>query len=258
MPKFVVVGSASGMPVPERTHASLLLDTEKQCYLFDAGEGCSSSLLRCRINHHRIGVIFISHMHPDHCTGLPMLLQMMYLGQRTAPLEIYIPQEGTVALAEWLSNIYIFPEKLPFPTTIEPIHSGTFFLNNTALTITAFSNSHLQGYRDLVSSHYPQKTLESYSFKIEWNKKTVVYSADLFSLNDIIPYSQNIDLLFIEGTHIDIEDILSFLVEQHVRKTVVTHIPPELEGQEDHVRSLASKLGVASIRLAFDGMEVSL
>jgi ribonuclease BN (tRNA processing enzyme) len=258
MSKFVVVGSASGMPVPDRTHASLLFDTEKQCYVFDAGEGCSSSLLRCGVNHHRIGAIFISHMHPDHCTGLPMLLQMMYLAQRTAPLEIYIPQEGTAALAHWLSHIYIFPEKLPFPFKILPIHSGTFFHNNKDLHVTAFSNTHLQGYRDLVASYYPQKRLESYSFKIEWDKKTVVYSADLLSLNDIIPFSQNIDLLFIDGTHVDIEDILSFLIAQHVRKAVLTHIPPELEGQEDHISSLASKLGVDSIRLAFDGMEISL
>lgn len=257
MSKFVVVGSASGMPVSDRSHASLLFDFEEQHYLIDAGEGCSSSLLRCGLNHHQIEAILISHMHPDHCTGLPMLLQMMYLAGRRAPLEIFLPQEGTEALAQWLSSIYIFPEKLPFPLTISAIQAGSVFENN-AFRVSAFPNTHLQGYHELVTSHYPQKTLESYSFKIEWGEKKVVYSADLSSLEDLNSHGQHADLLFLEVTHVDIKDALSFLLEQHIRKTVLTHIPPEFEDKEDLVYSLASKLGVDSIRVAFDGMKISL
>jgi ribonuclease BN (tRNA processing enzyme) len=245
------------MPVSNRTHASLIFHTEERCYLFDAGEGCSSSLLRCGIDHHRIETIFISHMHPDHCSGLPMLLQMMYLAGRTAPLELYLPQEGTKALEDWLSNTYIFPEKLPFPFHIYSLEPGVI-AKETTLRISAFPNKHLEGYRELVTSHYPEKTLESYSFKIEWDEKKVVYSADLLSLQDIEPHSEDADLLILEVTHVDIEDILSFHSEQHVKKTVLTHVPPELEDQGDHISSLASKFGIESIHMAFDGMEISL
>jgi len=94
MAKATIIGSASGMPVATRAHASFLLEMEEISYLFDVGEGCASSLLRCGVDHDRIFAAFISHMHPDHCIGLPMLLQMMHLSGREHPLTVYLPAEA--------------------------------------------------------------------------------------------------------------------------------------------------------------------
>jgi len=82
------LGSASGMPVPQRASSSYLVEVGERGYLFDMGEGCSSSLLRMDINQESIVAGFISHMHPDHSSGLPLLLQLMYLSNRQAPFEV--------------------------------------------------------------------------------------------------------------------------------------------------------------------------
>lgn len=245
------------MPVPHRSHASLLLQLDKRYYLLDAGEGCSSSLLRCGVNHHLVGKIFISHMHPDHCSGLPMFIQMIYLAERTAPLEIYVPQEGIDALSDWLKQIYIFPEKLPFPFTLSPIHPGNFF-GDEELRLTAWGNTHLQGYREIISSSFPERSLESYSFLLECNGSTFVYSGDLSSLEDLTPHCKDAGILFLETTHVTIDDILSFISDQHIHKTVLTHIPPELDGREDHILAAAAKYGIENLMIATDGLEISL
>ena len=257
MPTCFVIGSASGVPVPKRNHASLLFLCKKKHYLFDAGEGCSSSLLRCGIDHHTIGTVFISHMHPDHCSGIPMLIQMMYLADRTAPLKIYLPAEGVDALSQWLNSIYIFLEKLPFPLTLSPILPEAFFRDGN-LRVSASGNKHLQGYRELAATHHPERTLESYSFVVEFEGKKVVYSGDISSLNDLKSNCSETDVLFLEVTHVALEYIPPFVAEQGVKKTVLTHIPPELEGKEDHILAVAAKHGIESIMVASDGLEVPL
>ncbi|MFQ6092247.1 MAG: MBL fold metallo-hydrolase, partial [bacterium] len=235
MVKFIVAGSASGVPVPKRSHACLVLGLEERFYLLDVGEGGTSSLLRCGVDHHQVATVFISHMHPDHCTGLPMLLQMMYLAERTAPLEIYLPREGVTGFTDWLPKIYIFPEKLPFPFKMSPILPGLFF-QDEHIRLSAFANEHLHGYRPLVSSKYPERTLESYSLVIEWEGKRAVYSGDISSLHDLLPHSEGADLLFLEATHVGVDEIIPFVAEQDVKRTVLVHIPPELEGREDRIR----------------------
>ena len=255
--KFTIIGSASGVPVAHRSHASLLLQLDKRYYMLDAGEGSSSSLLKCHVDHHLIRTVFISHMHPDHCSGLPMLIQMMYLAGRTNPLDIYLPQEGVDGLSQWLKQIYIFPEKLPFPFTLFPIHPGDFY-HDDDLRLTALENTHLQGYREIVDSSYPERSLESYSFLLECHELKVVYSGDLSSLDDLTPHCKNADIIFLEATHITIDDILSFSSDHHIQKTVLTHIPPELEGKEDIILTTAAKSGINNLVVAADGLVIPL
>ena len=255
MPTFTVVGTASGIPAPNRSHAALVLRVEEKLYLFDVGEGCSSSLLRCGIDHHAIGAVFISHMHPDHCAGLPMLLQMMYLAGRVVPLRVHLPGEGVKSLEVWLPMLYIFPEKLSFPFTTFPIRPGAFF-EDEHISVSAVANGHLQAYSALVRPKYAERTLESYSFVIEWGEKKAVYSGDLSSLRDLLPHCVGADVLFLETTHVEIDEIAHFVAEHGVKRTVLVHIPPELEGREDRIRCVCSTFGIENIRMAFDGMEI--
>jgi len=252
---FTIIGSASGIPVPDRCHASLLFQTGRASYLLDAGEGCSASLLRCGIDHHAIGHIFISHMHPDHCSGLPMLIQMMYLAGRERPLELHLPREGIGGFSEWLKTIYIFPEKLPFQLTLSPVREGDFFQDND-IHLTAKSNTHLHGYRELVTSLYPERTMESYSFFIDHGGSKITCSGDIRSLDDLVPDCQDTAILFLEATHVPTDNIFPFLIEQRIGKTVLTHIPPELEGREEDMYMAASKNGVDNLIIAADGLEI--
>ena len=93
MAEIFVVGSACGFPVPGRGHSSLLLSMSDQSLLIDAGEPCSRSLREAGISFNTIEAILLTHAHADHTGGLPMLIQTLWLSQRTRPLTIFLPEE---------------------------------------------------------------------------------------------------------------------------------------------------------------------
>lgn len=257
MAKVTIIGSASGMPVAARAHASFLLEMEEISYLFDVGEGCASSLLRCGVDHERIFAAFISHMHPDHCIGLPMLLQMMHLSGREHPLTVYLPAEAVSATREYLDTLYVFLDKLPFELKLEPIRPNPIY-RDAELTVSAFQNCHLDGYKQWAAECHPQSHLESYSFVIVTDGKRLVYSGDVGGIDDLKDVLAQPDLLITECMHMDPEELMACLVEKQVSRVVLTHLPVELEGKEPYLLQLAQKHGIENLLVAHDGLSIHL
>ena len=79
------------MPLPNRHLTSVLLRREGELFLFDCGEGTQVSLRRLNLRWKKISVIFISHTHADHVTGLPGLLMLSSQVDRDDPLYIIGP-----------------------------------------------------------------------------------------------------------------------------------------------------------------------
>ncbi|KPL19550.1 MAG: hypothetical protein AMJ92_02855 [candidate division Zixibacteria bacterium SM23_81] len=257
MSKVTIIGSASGMPVANRAHASFLLEMKEGSYLFDVGEGCASSLVRCGVDQNKIFVAFITHMHPDHCVGLPMMLQMMHLSGRELPFTVYLPAEAVSATRDYLSTLYVFPEKLPFELRLEPIRPNPIY-RDPELTVSAFQNRHLTGYQQLTAERHPQSHLECYSFVILVNGKKLVYSGDVGGIEDLRDLLAQTDLLITECMHMNPEDLLAVLAEHQVPRTVLTHLPMELEGKEPYLLQLAQKHGVEDTLVACDGLSFHL
>ena len=83
------------MPLPNRHLTSVLLRREGELFLFDCGEGTQVSLRRLNLRWKKISVIFISHTHADHVTGLPGLLMLSSQVDRDDPLYIIGPPRIT-------------------------------------------------------------------------------------------------------------------------------------------------------------------
>ena len=79
------------MPLPNRHLTSVLLRREGELFLFDCGEGTQVSLRKLNLRWKKISVIFISHTHADHVTGLPGLLMLSSQVERDEPLYIIGP-----------------------------------------------------------------------------------------------------------------------------------------------------------------------
>jgi ribonuclease Z len=65
-----ILGSNAALPSPGRHPAAQVLLVDDQPYLIDCGEGTQMLLADSQIRYHRIGHIFISHLHGDHFFGL--------------------------------------------------------------------------------------------------------------------------------------------------------------------------------------------
>ncbi|MEO8398834.1 MAG: MBL fold metallo-hydrolase, partial [Ignavibacteriaceae bacterium] len=75
--KIKFIGTGSGKTSLKRFHSSFLILNESYNLLVDTGDGISKALLLQNINYNSIDGILISHLHPDHYTGLPLLLVQM-------------------------------------------------------------------------------------------------------------------------------------------------------------------------------------
>ncbi|MFK3740781.1 ribonuclease Z [Massilia sp. TN1-12] len=91
--EFQFLGTSSGTPSRARNVSGLALHSpaSKGWVLVDCGEGTQHQILRTNLTLHGLQAVFITHMHGDHCYGLPGLLASAGMGNRTAPLTIVGP-----------------------------------------------------------------------------------------------------------------------------------------------------------------------
>jgi len=89
--KAFVLGCGGMIPLSNRHLTSVLLRREGDLFLFDCGEGTQVSLRRLNLRWKKISVIFVSHTHADHVTGIPGLLMLSSQVDRDDPLYIIGP-----------------------------------------------------------------------------------------------------------------------------------------------------------------------
>src|ERR1700742_4276679 len=110
MDALTFLGTACGIPMTDRFHSSILLESAGRRWLLDAGEPCSQRLKAMGISFKSLDGIFISHGHSDHLSGLPMIIQGAWLEPRSRPLPLYLPAELIFPIRTWLEAVYL-PEK---------------------------------------------------------------------------------------------------------------------------------------------------
>ncbi|MCR5130129.1 MAG: ribonuclease Z [Prevotella sp.] len=86
-----ILGCGSALPTLKHNSSAQVVDIRGKLFLVDCGEGTQVLLRRSRISFTRIGGVFISHLHGDHCFGLIGMISTFGLLGRTAPLHVYAP-----------------------------------------------------------------------------------------------------------------------------------------------------------------------
>ena len=245
------------MPDPQRACSSLLIETETKSYLIDAGEGCAASILRHKIDPLRIKQVFITHTHADHCIGVFMLVQMMHLLENKENIEIYLPEEAIFWFENMFDALYLFKERLKCKYELKPIDQE-FVFKDENIILRTYPNQHLQSNKEFISQENLPNKMESYSFSLEVGSSRIVYSGDIAGREDIENLIEEIDLLFCESTHVNVEELLGLVKRKKVKETVLTHIHEEMEGKKEQIIRMAEEMGYSRLRFAEDGMRIDL
>lgn len=87
-----ILGCGSALPTTRHFATSQVVNVREKLFMIDCGEGAQMQLRRSRLKFSRLNHIFISHLHGDHCFGLPGLISTLGLLGRTADLHIYSPK----------------------------------------------------------------------------------------------------------------------------------------------------------------------
>ncbi|MGW6172956.1 ribonuclease Z [Arthrobacter sp. NPDC055138] len=94
MRAFVVLGTASQAPTRTRNHNGYLLRWDNEGLLFDPGEGTQRQMILAGVSASRITRICLTHLHGDHCYGLPGVLSRMVLDGVERPVDLHYPASG--------------------------------------------------------------------------------------------------------------------------------------------------------------------
>lgn len=91
--EIIFLGTSAGTPTKTRNVSGTVLKmaSAKPWYLVDCGEGTQHQILHTNLSLLHLQAIFITHIHGDHCYGLPGLLASAAMLGRTTPLTIVAP-----------------------------------------------------------------------------------------------------------------------------------------------------------------------
>lgn len=108
------LGTSSGTPTRRRNLSALALRAEasKQWCLIDCGEATQHRILRTSLSLMTLRAIFITHIHGDHCYGLPGLLASAGMLNRTETLSVI----GPPSIGRFIDCVLETTElRLPYP-----------------------------------------------------------------------------------------------------------------------------------------------
>ena len=89
MPKVIILGSSNAVPSRDHENTHLVIVGEERTILVDCVSTPVVRLEQAGVDFNDLTDIVITHFHPDHVAGVPLLLMDMWLMGRTKPVNIY-------------------------------------------------------------------------------------------------------------------------------------------------------------------------
>lgn len=90
--KVHILGCGSALPTLRHFPTTQVVECRGKLFMIDCGEGAQLQMRRAGLSFTKMGHIFISHLHGDHCLGLTGLLSTFGLLGRTATMHVYADQ----------------------------------------------------------------------------------------------------------------------------------------------------------------------
>lgn len=248
------IGTGSGCVSSKQYHSSYLIESKKFKILFDCGDGISKALLENSIEYNSITHIIISHNHPDHLSGLPNLVNQMYIENRKSDLTI-IAYKGLINNIKLIMDLtYVFPEKLKFKLNFLAINYQKVYSIGD-LKFIAVKNNHISNKYEI--NRLTSDVFNSASFLFTIRHKKLLLTSDINNLDDLQQFRDEIfDMLILDSAHIELKDIHNYSFTLNAKAIYLTHYD---KANQKKLREFAAqfkeKLKV-NIQLAKEKLEI--
>ncbi|MCZ7546524.1 MAG: ribonuclease Z [Anaerolineae bacterium] len=196
MPRLVILGSASAVSNWEHDNTHMALQGDSgDTVLIDCGSNSIVRLLRANIHHEQLTDLILTHFHPDHVHGVPILLMHMWQTGRVTPLRVHglhhclHRTEDMMAFFTWDE----WPNFFPVAFYRLPEREGMLILDSDEFRITSSPTRHF---------NVPTIGLR---IEVKSSGLVVAYSCDTAPCDSVARLAQGADLFIHEATGYDPE-----------------------------------------------------
>lgn len=177
MPKVIILGSSNAIPSADHENTHLVVVGEQRMVLVDCVSNPILRLEKAGVDFNNLTDLVLTHFHPDHVSGVPLLLMDMWLMGRKRPLNIY-GLHHTLDRIEDLMGFYgwaEWPDFFPVAFHRLPAQEMTIVLECPDFRIMASPVRHL---------------LPTIGLRFEFNHsgKTLAYSCDTEPCAEVVHF----------------------------------------------------------------------
>lgn len=136
-----ILGCGSALPTTRHLATSQIVDLRDKLYMIDCGEGTQVQMRWMRVRFGRLAHIFISHLHGDHCFGLPGLISTLGMLGRTGELVVHGPKEVETYLRPVMD---LFCRGMEFEVRFNPVdtRSHSLVMEDRSLSVYSIPLKH--------------------------------------------------------------------------------------------------------------------
>jgi ribonuclease Z len=189
MARLIVLGSAAALPDASHDTTYLVLEGRESSILIDCGGSPLHKLQVAGVNLDTLDYLVVTHHHPDHIYGVPVLLQGLWLYGRQEPFHIFGPQESVTAIASIMDSLEWrdWPCTLPVVFHEVEMREGYKVIESPEFEITSSPVEHL---------------IPTIAVKVMCKEtgRAIVYSGDTEPCEALARLAQGVDILIHEGT----------------------------------------------------------
>lgn len=240
-----MLGTASAQPDIYHNNTFMALQGESGYALIDCG-GCPMQALQsAQLPFDELQRIIVTHRHPDHMYGLPVLILGLWLCGRSRPLLIQGEQES-LATASALFEIFRSEE---WPSLFSLLYDEIAVQPNQLV----FEDDEFRIVSMPVKHLVPTLALK---IVCKASGKTTVYSSDTEPCDALVEFARGADMLIHEATgegigHSSSAQAAQIALRAGVGELILVHLPV-LGGDLDGLHQAAVDVFGDKVRIAHD------
>lgn len=226
MEKVIILGSANAISDEQHENSHLVINLDTRAILVDCVGNPIVRLNKAGVDHHKITDIILTHFHPDHVSGFPLLMLDMWLLGRKTPINIYgLPH--TISRAEKMMDLFDW-DRWPG------------FFDVKFLSLAEEPNTTVISDSDVLLTCSPVKHLLptiGLRFDIKKSGKVLVYSCDTEPTEAVVDMARGADILIHEATgesigHSSPKQCGEIASKAGVKKLYLIHYPTNIDTQK--------------------------
>ena len=219
MAKLIILGSSNALSSKDSENTHMVLVGEERIVMVDCVNNPIHRLEQAGVDFMGLTDLILTHFHPDHVSGVPLLLMDMWLRGRQKPIDIY-GLHHTLDRIEQLMGMYSWedwPNFFPVAFHRLPTDENTPLLDCEEFKIISSPVRHL----------IPTIGLR---FEFENSQKVLAYSCDTEPCGEVVRLASGADVMIHEASgaelgHSSAEQAGQIAAQAEVSKLYLIHYP---------------------------------